>query len=181
MSRTDNLKTDNLKIVRYPDPVLKKKCEEVTAFGPDLADLALRMFDLMKEARGIGLAAPQVGLPVRLFVYNVTGNEADNHLCVNPQLLDLEDAADDDEGCLSLPGVTVNMRRAISLTLKAQDAEGNWYERKGDNLLARVWQHETDHLNGKLIIDSMSPSDEVANRRAIRKLEDEFKAESRRR
>ncbi|MGB0717474.1 MAG: peptide deformylase [Phycisphaerae bacterium] len=175
------MQNEELSIVHYPDPVLKKNCQTVTEFGDDLKALVEQMYKLMHAARGIGLAAPQVGLPLRIFVYNISGEDADNQVCINPELIDLEGAATDDEGCLSLPGITVNVKRATQLTMRGQDTDGNPVELKGTDLLARVWQHENDHLHGKLIIDNMSPSDEIANRKAVKKLEDEFKPRNRRR
>lgn len=159
-----------LRILCYPDPVLKKKCTPVTEFGAEIADFAGRMIELMREAEGVGLAAPQVGVPIRLFVCNVTGDPADTRVFVNPSFASLEGAIEADEGCLSLPGVNVIMRRATKAVLNAKDAKGNPLELTAEDLLARVWQHESDHLDGRLIIDNMSPTDEIANRRTLKLL-----------
>jgi len=169
---------DAHRIVKYPAPVLKAVSSEVTEFGPKLRALADRMLHLMRASEGVGLAAPQVGLNVRLFVCNPTGQPDDDLVCVNPVLADLVGAEDAPEGCLSIPGVTVTMRRAVELTLEASDVEGRPFRRTGEGLVARIWQHETDHLNGRLIIDRMSETDAIANRRVLKQLKEEYAAGS---
>src|SRR3990172_2388298 len=101
-----------LRIVLYPDPVLKKRGVEVGKFNADIAALAKRMLELMREAKGLGLAAPQVGVGLRLFVCNPTGEPGDDLVCVNPRFTELSGGEEKEEGCLSIPGVTVTMRRA---------------------------------------------------------------------
>lgn len=162
-----------LSIWLYPDPLLKRGCVCVEDFGPDLTALAARMLALMKEAGGIGLAGPQVGLSLRLFVCNPLAQPDGDMVFVNPTLHDLSGAETKEEGCLSLPGVTVSMRRATSARIRAFTTEGEPIEKTGVDLIARVWQHETDHLDGRLIIDHMSAADEIANRRALRQLRDD--------
>jgi len=159
-----------LRIVQYPEPMLRQRTQPIEVFDEALADLARRMIALMHEAKGVGLAAPQVGLSLRLFVCNATGEPQDNQVVVNPILLDFEGFEEKPEGCLSIPGVTVNMRRPARVRLTALNAQGEAYELKGDDLRARIWQHETDHLDGKLIIDNMSEADEIANRKALKQL-----------
>jgi peptide deformylase len=170
------LPTGNLKIVHYPDPVLKKRCELVSSFDAELAELAAKMIELMHADNGVGLAAPQVGVSIRLFVCNPTGERGNNDLViVNPVLSDLSVAEERDEGCLSLPGVTVSMRRSVRARLKAQTLTGERIELSAEGMPARIWQHEIDHLDGKLIIDHMSAADEIANRRAIKQMKADFK------
>jgi peptide deformylase len=170
-----------LVIVHYPDPILKRICAPVDDFGPELRALADRMLVMMKEGNGVGLAAPQVGIPLRLFVCNPTGEPADDTVCVNPEFVELSGAEEKEEGCLSLPGIGVTMRRAKRAVMKVRNLNGEPEERIGEDLLARIWQHETDHLDGRLIIDKMSTSDEISNRRAIRQLEADYKTSPRRR
>lgn len=165
-----------LRIVTYPDPILRKKCVVADRRDQGVKALAERMLELMHEAKGVGLAAPQVGVDIRLFVYNITGEPEDNRTCVNPTLEELNGAAEQEEGCLSIPGAAVNMRRATHAILRAEDLEGAPFELTGDDLLARVWQHELDHLNGRLIVDNMSATDEIANRRALKQLREEYDA-----
>jgi peptide deformylase len=167
---------DEFIIVRFPHPSLRKLCRPVTEFGPQLRSLANRMLTLMREFNGVGLAAPQIGLSWRIFVCNATGEPKDDLVCVNPTFLELSGQTESAEGCLSLPGVNVTVRRAGHAVLRASTADGEPFELVSDDLPARIWQHETDHLDGRLIIDRMSSTDEIANRKAIRQLEAEFKA-----
>ena len=165
---------ERLTIIRFPDPRLLRVCEPVTDFGPELAALAERMLHIMAQANGVGLAAPQLGVLKRLFVCNHTGEPADNRVVVNPELHDLAGVAEGDEGCLSIPDVTVKVRRPHVCRLSAQDVHGEPYDITADGLQARVWQHEYDHLNGRLILRYMDEADRLANRRALKQLEDDF-------
>lgn len=169
-----------LRVVEYPAAVLHKKASEVTAFTAELSALAGRMFELMREQKGVGLAAPQVGVGLRLFVCNPTGEPNDDLVCVNPKFLELSGAEEKPEGCLSLPEVTVVMRRATKAVVEAFDLSGKRFAVEGVDLRARVWQHEMDHLDGKLIIDNMSETDAIANRRALKELEGKVRPAKRR-
>ena len=160
-----------LRIIHYPDPRLKQPCATVTEFDASLARLAQRMLELMREARGVGLAAPQVGILIRMFVMNPTGEPGDDQVYVNPELHDLTGSETAEEGCLSIPEVHVQVRRAARCRLVAQDLSGRRVERVGEGLEARIWQHETDHTHGILILDRMAPSDAIAVRRQLRELE----------
>lgn len=166
------IETDQLKIVHYPDARLRKKTLPVQEFDERLRGVIRRMFEVMREERGVGLAAPQVGLSVRLFVMNPTGEPRDALALVNPRLTELDGAEEAEEGCLSLPGVSVTVRRATRARLSAQDEHGRPIELEGEGLAARIWQHEIDHLDGVLIIDRMGPGDELATRKALRALEE---------
>ncbi len=172
---------DKLRIVYYPDPILKKVCAPVESFGPDLQAIVEKMLALMHEAEGVGLAAPQVGLAMRFFVCNATGEPSGDLICVNPHFIESTGAAEKEEGCLSLPGVTVTMRRAAGVVMHATNPDGTPFEATGTDVRARIWQHEADHLDGRLITDNMSATDEIANRRALRQLEDDFAPATRRR
>lgn len=164
-----------LRIVLYPDPVLKKRAVDVAKFNAEIAALAKRMLELMHEAKGVGLAGPQVGVGLRVFVCNPSGEAADDLICVNPRLIELSGGEEKEEGCLSIPGVTVAMRRATHVAMEAFDVDGKPFQVTGTDMRARVWQHETDHLDGRLIIDNMSATDEIANRRAIKQLHDQYR------
>lgn len=172
-------KIDKLRIVNYPAPILLKIAAPVETFDSQLAALARRMFELMRQEQGVGLAAPQVGIGLRMFVCNPTGEPDDDAVIVNPHLVETNGAEEADEGCLSLPEVTVNVRRAKSVVLDAKDLHGSDVRLATEDLPARIWQHEVDHLDGKLILDYMSPSDEIANRRAIKQLKEDYKASRR--
>jgi peptide deformylase len=144
-------------IRQWPDPVLRMQANEVETFDDELRTLAGRMTTLMVEANGVGLAANQVGVLRRLFVFRV-GKEDTPFVAVNPRVL--EPSAErvvDEEGCLSLQRVLVPVERHLSLTLEAEDAEGATFRLKLSELGARVIQHELDHLDGVLILDRTTP------------------------
>lgn len=165
---------ENLQIINYPDPRLRKVSTPVEQFDDTLRSLIARMFELMRADRGVGLAAPQVGLNIRLFVINPTGQPGDDRVYVNPHLSDPDDQDEAEEGCLSLPEIRVNVVRSKAMRIKAQDAAGKSFEEFADGYVARIWQHENDHLDGILLLDKMGPLDKLAARRTLRKLEDDY-------
>lgn len=165
----------DLEIIHFPDPRLKRVAEVVRAFDDELAALAKRMLELMRKQKGVGLAGPQVGMSVRMFVMNPTGDPGDDAIYVNPEIHDTDGVRESEEGCLSIPEVRVTVRRAARCRLVAQDLQGRKVEREGKDLIARIWQHETDHLNGVLILDRMGPGDRIATKAALRELEAEYK------
>lgn len=169
------------RIVRYPDPRLRREAEPIEEFGAETAALVERMYTLMREGDGVGLAAPQVGLSLRMFVCNPTGQPDDNRVYINPELLELTGAVEAEEGCLSLPDVQVSVRRAKFCRIRAMDAKGMPFEEEGEDLLARIWQHENDHLDGRLIIDRMNGTDQIANKKILAQLEEDYRKASRRR
>jgi len=140
--------------------------------------VAHRMLCLMQEAPGIGLAAPQVGLPWRMFVSNTTGEADDDLVFINPHLTEPSRELDElEEGCLSIPEVRGMIHRHSRITIQAMDAEGEPFALTGEGLPARVWQHEHDHLDGVLIIQRMTPIDRMANKRQLKLLEEEYAGE----
>lgn len=165
---------EDLKIILYPDPRLKKVSGEVTAFDDNLRALAARLFELMREAKGVGLAAPQVGQNVRLFVINPTGKPEDDAVYVNPVLTEAEGEAEGEEGCLSLPNINIDVFRSKSMRMDAQNLAGEKFTQTANGYLARIWQHEFDHLNGILLTDRMGPVAKLANRRVLKDLEAKY-------
>jgi peptide deformylase len=166
-------RVDQLRIVHYPAAVLRERAREIADIDDEVRAVAARMIELMHEARGVGLAAPQVGLGWRLFVANATGEPGDDRVFINPVLKDpTAQTHPREEGCLSLPGITAEITRPTGITVAALDEHGRPFELTADDLAARVWQHETDHLDGVMILDRMRQIDRMANRRAIRELED---------
>jgi peptide deformylase len=165
-----------IKIILYPDPRLKKANETITAFDESLRKLAVEMFRLMREAKGVGLAAPQVGKNIRLFVANPSGEAGDDHVYANPSLSDPDAEDEAEEGCLSLPDIHVKIVRNKRIRIRAQDLEGNEFEQIGIGFPARVWQHEFDHLNGILLTDRMGPVAKMANRKKLKELEEAYRA-----
>ena len=173
--KLSDLRLDRLRIHEYPEPVLRQTCAEITEFGQPLEALAGRMLELMRSDRGVGLAGPQVGLPIRIFVCNATGDPKDDMVFVNPKLSDFEGGAEVEEGCLSLPDVTVPVRRPEAVTITAVDTTGQPFSRRSNDLWARIWQHETDHLDARMIIDYMSTESALANQRVLKQLEQEYR------
>lgn len=167
---------DKLRIVHYPDPVLRRKADPVGAITPEVRSVAARMVELMHEADGVGLAAPQVGLSWRLFVANWTGQRGEGHdwVFIDPQLVEPgRQVGLHQEGCLSLPDIRAEITRPLSITIHATGLDGKRFTLTGSGLDARVWQHEFDHLEGTLILDRMTRVDKLANRRKIKELEGE--------
>lgn len=163
-----------LRLVQYPDPRLLRRCKPVARFDDALAAIAARMVALMHEHRGVGLAAPQVGLELRMFVCQPPdATEATAY--INPVLTLGEEQAQAEEGCLSLPEVAVQVRRAVTCGIAAFDTAGKRIESSGTGLVARIWQHECDHLDGHLIIERMTESERIANRKLLRQMERDYK------
>ena len=161
-----------LRIVHYPDPALREATEPVDPGDATVRAVAERMIELMHEAEGVGLAAPQVGLAWRVFVTNAREADPEDRVYFNPALtLAPGEIETEDEGCLSLPGIQVAVRRPLRATIRATALDGVAFEAEAEGFLARVWQHEFDHLEGRLIIDRMGPRDRLANRKALREME----------
>ncbi len=159
-------------IVKFGNPVLETKAEPVSEFGDELKKLVDDMFESMYEAKGVGLAAPQIGISKRLAVIDVTFKEDPNAKLVlaNPEIIHTEGKQTQSEGCLSIPDFRENVTRPKVVTVRAQDIDGKWYEKTGEDLLARAFLHETDHLNGKLYISHISALKRDLMKRKIRKL-----------
>ncbi len=159
-------------IVKYGDPVLEKPAETVTVFDDELRTLLDDMFESMYVAKGIGLAAPQIGIAKRIAVIDITFKEDPNAklVLINPEIIHTEGRQTQSEGCLSLPEFRENVTRARVVTVRAQDARGQTFEKTGEDLLARALQHETDHLYGKLYINHISALKRDLIRRKVRKL-----------
>jgi peptide deformylase len=169
---------DDLRIITYPDPRLRKVSADILIFDERLAVLARRMFELMREARGVGLAAPQVGHNIRLFIMNHSGKPEDDRVYVNPVLSDADGDETSEEGCLSLPKINVEVGRPKSVKMEAKDLSGNRVEQKETGYVARIWQHELDHLNGVLIIDKMGPTAKIENRKILKELEEKYQEDN---
>ena len=159
-------------IVKYGNPVLEKPAEPVTKFDDELKKLVEDMFESMYAAKGVGLAAPQIGISKRLAVIDVTFKEDPDAKLVlaNPEIIHTEGKQTQSEGCLSIPEFREPLKRANKVTVRAQDVHGNWYEKTGEELLARAFLHETDHLNGKLYISHLSALKRDLMKRKIKKL-----------
>jgi peptide deformylase len=159
-------------IVKYGDPVLEKPAAPVEVFDDQLRKLLDDMFESMYAAHGVGLAAPQIGISRRIAVIDVTFKEDPNAklVLVNPEIIHTEGKQKGSEGCLSIPDFREPVTRPMRVTVKAQDATGKWYEKTGEEMLARAFMHETDHLNGRLYIHHISALKRDLMKRKIRKL-----------
>jgi peptide deformylase len=160
-------------IVKYPDPILSKRGDPVTAFDAKLKTLVEEMFESMYAAQGIGLAAPQIGISQRLTVIDVSfkKNPEERIVLINPEIIEREGKQFEEEGCLSLPEIREKVRRAARVKVRAQDTEGKWFETEGEELLARAFQHEIDHLDGILFIDHLSRLKRDLVKSKIRKMQ----------
>lgn len=167
---------EKLEIIQYPDPRLRQRSKSVEVFDDRLKALVARMFELMRADKGVGLAAPQVGINERLFVMNHTGQPADDRVYVNPELFDITGNEEGEEGCLSLPNITAMINRGLTLRMVAKDVEGKPFEQTETGYVARIWQHEFDHLNGILITDRMGDVARMMHKKTLRELEKEYEA-----
>jgi len=160
-------------VVKWPEPVLAKRGEEVTVFDDALKTLVEEMFESMYIAQGIGLAAPQISLSKRITVIDISfrKNPSDKLALINPEIIHAEGKQVEEEGCLSLPEIREKVVRASKVKVKAQDVTGKWFEVEGEELLARALQHEIDHLDGVLFIDRISRLKRELVLRKIKKMQ----------
>ena len=156
----------------YPDPILRVQCRAVTAFDESLRKLVADMVETMHAAPGIGLAAPQVGVDLRVAVVDLSAGEdpEQEHVLINPEIVHRQGQETDVEGCLSLPGITDKVERPTHVRLKAVDVEGKPFELEADDWLARAICHELDHLDGVLFVDHLRGLRRERARRQLKKL-----------
>jgi peptide deformylase len=167
-----------MKIVQYPHPALRHPSRPITAIDKQVRIQAAQMLELMYASHGLGLAANQVAWPFQLLVLNITGdpNQREHErVCINPVILERKGSIEGEEGCLSFPGLFQKVRRAKTIKVQAYDLNGNPIEPDASDLLARVLQHEIDHLNGILFIDKMGPIARLASRGPLKEFEREFR------
>ncbi len=164
-------------IVKFGDPVLEKKAERVEEFDtPELHQFIEDMFESMHAAKGVGLAAPQIGFSRSIAVIDTTGGDEEpgqRLVLINPEIIRREGKQVGEEGCLSVPGFREPVRRGARVTVRAQNVKGEVFEVTGEGLLARALEHETDHLNGRLYLTHLSPLKRDLIKRRIRKLQKE--------
>src|SRR5262245_57762355 len=161
-------------IVKYGDPVLEREADDVAEFDtPELNQLIEDMFQSMYAAKGVGLAAPQIGIGRKIAVIDVSNGEnpAEKLVLINPKILQVEGKQEGEEGCLSIPGFREQVRRGKRVTVHAKNARGEEFEMTGEDLLARAFLHETDHLYGRLYITHISALKRDLMKRKIKKLQ----------
>jgi peptide deformylase len=162
------------KIVKYGDPVLERKAEPVTDFNsPELQELLANMWETMYAAKGVGLAAPQIGISKRISVIDVSAGEDESKklVIINPEIISREGSQTGEEGCLSIPGFREPVTRSKTVAVRAQNEQGETVELHGDELLARAFEHEIDHLNGILFLHHLSTLKRDLIRRKIKKMQ----------
>jgi len=160
-------------ILKYPDPVLTQKAEPVTVFDKKLRTLVEEMFETMYAEKGIGLAAPQIGILQRLTVIDLSfkKNPEEKIVLINPEIVERKGKQLEEEGCLSLPDIREKVSRASWVLVRAQDEHGEWYDYEGEELLSRAFQHEIDHLDGVLFLDRISALKRSLALRKIKKMQ----------
>jgi len=160
-------------VVKWPNPILDNPGEPVTEFGDNLKKLVSDMFETMYSAPGVGLAAVQVGVSQRLFVMDCSGGKDPEQriALINPEVLRVEGTQNGEEGCLSFPGIFTPVERNLRAVVRAQDVNGNEFEIDGMELTARCMLHETDHCDGIVFLDKMSPIKRELVKRKIKKLQ----------
>lgn len=162
-----------MEIVTWPNPILDKPADPVTEFDDKLKTLVGDMFETMYAAPGVGMAAVQVGVAKRLFVMDCSGGKDPSQqvVLINPEVLHVEGDQDGDEGCLSFPGIYFPVERSLRAVVRAHDLNGELFEIDGTELTARCMLHETDHCDGIVFIDKMSPLKREIVKRKIKKLQ----------
>jgi peptide deformylase len=168
-----------LQVIQYPHPTLRYPAKPIRRVDRELQDVIRRMFELMYEHEGVGLAANQVDLPLQLFVVNASGKrgEGEERVFINPVISSPKGKDEAEEGCLSLPAVHAQVARPSSVRITAYDASGQAIDEIVDGFLARVLQHEYDHLQGMLFIDRIPPSTLQQLRQDLEAFELEFRAQ----
>lgn len=161
-------------ITRFPEPVLSKAAEPITVFDPPLRQLVERMKDIMVEQQGIGLAGPQAGVNLQIFIVSVDGTKENAKVYINPKIQPEGPQETHEEGCLSLPGIYGKILRYTQCTVHALDLDGKPFTETGEGLLARAFQHEYDHLQGIMIKDRMSAPAKLRARRTLKRLQEKF-------
>jgi peptide deformylase len=163
-------------LVYHPDPRLRQKTQPVVNFDESLHTLIEDMFETMYHNKGVGLAAPQIGINLRLSVVDVMGDKSQQLVLANPEIIHGEGDIIYTEGCLSVPGAYDKVKRADKVIMHAQDRNGKSYEMTANGLLGECFQHEIDHLNGKLFIDLLSPIKRTLALQKLNKYKRENKA-----
>jgi len=163
---------DKCGMTRFPAPVLRGKAATVEKIDDSIRRLVEKMTDLMIEFKGVGFAAPQAGVGLRLFIVSLSGTRDNVRVYINPTVTGLGDLEEAEEGCLSVPGVWAKIRRYKKATVTATDLDGKQFTEEAEGLHARALQHEYDHIEGTVIVNRMSATARIAHRRQLKKLLD---------
>ncbi len=169
----------SLQVIHYPHPTLRHVSKPVKRVDRELRDMIAQMFELMYKHEGVGLAANQVDLPYRLFIANPTGDankKEQEFVFINPVILSGKGQVDGEEGCLSIPGLTAEVTRKETVQIEAYNLAGELFTGELEGLFARIVQHETDHLDGVLFIDRLSPAQFADFREDLEEFEIDFQS-----
>ncbi len=165
-------------ITQYPTPVLTGKAKPVTDINDEIRVLAERMVDIMVETQGVGLAGPQAGVSLRLFVVSIDGTKESAKVYINPTIKPEGKVVANEEGCLSLPRIYGKIKRYSKCTVTATDLDGNEFTEVGEGVLARAFQHEYDHLEGRMIKDRLGYAAKLRSKKLLEQLEAEYEGTS---
>jgi peptide deformylase len=166
---------DKCKITRYPEKVLSGKAKPVEEINDDIRKLVEKMTDLMIEHKGVGFAAPQAGVPLRLFIISLDGTRENVRVYINPTVITHGVLETNEEGCLSIPQVYTKVKRYSEASVTATDLNGRKFTEQADGLYARALQHEYDHIDGITIADRMGSAARIVHRRQLKKLTEQYK------
>jgi len=165
---------DKCKITYYPAPVLRGRAAPVEQIDDTIRRLVEKMAEILVEKKGIGLAAPQAGVGLRLFIVSLSGTREDVRAYINPTVTSHGDLEETEEGCLSVPGVWAKIRRYKKATVTATDLAGNPFTEEAEGLYARCLQHEYDHIEGTVIVNRMGEAARIAHRRQLKRLAEQL-------
>jgi peptide deformylase len=168
---------DKTKMTHYPAAVLKKTAEPVKKIDDSIRQLVERMTDLMIERRGVGFAAPQAGVSLRVFIVSLDSSRENVRVYINPTVTPQGEPEELEEGCLSVPGIYTKVRRYKRATVTATDLDGRQFTDEADGMYARCLQHEYDHIEGTTIVNRMSTTARITHRRQLKKLAAEQEGE----
>ncbi len=163
---------DKCRITHYPRKVLSQKAQPISEINDTIRDLADKMIDIMIERNGVGLAGPQAGVGLRIFVISLDGTRENAKIYINPEITPSGEIATTEEGCLSIPGLSAKIKRYKNCSVTAKDLSGNTFTEEADGLYARALQHEYDHLEGTMIKDRLSQVARISARKLLKQLEE---------
>ena len=167
---------ERCRITHYPAEVLAKAAEPVEKIDDNIRRLAEKMTEIMLERKGVGLAAPQAGVPLRIFIISLDGTRENVKVYINPTVTPAGESSLIEEGCLSVPGVRTNIRRYAKCTVTATDLDGNEFTEQAEGLYARALQHEYDHMQGITIVSRMGHTAKITHRKQLKRLKEEHKS-----
>ena len=164
---------EKCQLTHYPADVLAKSASPIEKIDDNIRQLIVKMTDVMLKNKGVGLAAPQIGVPLRLFIISLDGNRESVKVYVNPNVTPIGELGVLDEGCLSVPNIYTKIQRYKKCKVTATDLDGKQFTEEAEGLFARVLQHESDHINGVTIVSRMGQAAKIAHRRQLKKLRQE--------